>query len=145
MHELLQRLGRGDTRIMDMCTRSHRAWVDFFAELEGCDVGTLAARLSFFQRDIVKLFDSPKLGESMMAWGAFSSLFDTDAGWGHNEQRARELVQAFAMSNCTAEVKSEARSAAISYELEGGAPASHATQPANDRRDASSSIWLRTR
>lgn len=145
MHELLQRLGRGDARIMDMCTRSHRAWVDFFAELEGCDVGTLSARLSFFQRDIVKLFDSPKLGESMMAWGAFSALYDTDGGWGRNEQRARDLVQAFAMSNCTSEVKSEARSAAISYELEGGAPGVSSTMAANDRRDNGSSIWLRTK
>ena len=118
MHELLQRLGRGDANIMDMCSRAHVAWTEFFSELHTADVGTLAARLGFFQPTIVKIFDSPTLGESMMAWTAFAALYDTEAGWGANERRARELVDAFAVSNCTSEVKSEARSAAISYELD---------------------------
>lgn len=118
MQELLQRLGRRDTRILDMCAKANDAWLAFFAELEGADVGTLSARLGLFQRTITLIFDSPTLGESMMAWGAFASLYDTNTRWGANERRARDLVQAFAMSNCTAEVKSEARSAAISYQLD---------------------------
>jgi hypothetical protein len=124
MHELLERLGRGDANILEMCGRANDAWLAFFAELGGADVGTLSARLGFFQRTIVQIFDSPTLGESMMAWGAFASLYDTQVGWGRNEVRARELVTAFASSNCSEEVKSEARSAAISYELENtpGAP-----------------------
>ncbi len=117
MHELLERLGRRDAQIMEMWARSHDAWCAFFTELEGADVGTLSARLGFFQPTIVKMFDSPTLGESMMAWGAFASLYDTKNGWGRNEHRAHELIEAFARSNCSEEVKSEARSAAISYEL----------------------------
>jgi hypothetical protein len=118
MHELLERLGRGDTRILQMCSNAHQAWTDFFTELETADVGTLSARLGFFQPTVMKIFDSPTLGESMMAWTAFASLYDTKAGWGANERRALELFTAFAKSNCSAEVKSEARSAAISYELD---------------------------
>lgn len=118
MHELLQRLGRGDARILDMCARANQAWSEFFAELETADVGTLAARLGFFQRDMEKIFDTPTLGETMMPWTAFAALYDTENGWGGNERRALELVTAFAQSNCSAEVKSEARSAAISYELD---------------------------
>lgn len=118
MHELLQRLGRGDTRIIEMCARANQAWRDFFAELEGADVGTLAARLGFFQRDMGRIFDTPSLGETMMPWTAFAALYDTEGGWGPNERRALELVAAFAHSNCSAEVKSEARSAAISYDLD---------------------------
>ena len=26
MHELLERLGRGDARVMDMCARANTAW-----------------------------------------------------------------------------------------------------------------------
>jgi len=118
MQELLERLGRGDTRIMDMCARANREWASFFQELDGADVGTLAARLGFFQRTIQGVFDSQSLGESMMAWSAFGCLYDTQAGWGGNERRALDLCAAFARSNCSAEVKSEARSAAISYGLD---------------------------
>lgn len=118
MHELLQRLGRGDARILEMCAKSHKAWIEFFTELETADAGTVSARLGFFQRDMVRLFDSPKLGESMMAWTAFAALYDTETGWGPHEKRAMDLVMAFANSNCSAEVKSEARAAAISYELD---------------------------
>jgi hypothetical protein len=118
MHELLHRLGRGDSRIMDMCSRAHHEWVQFFHELEGADVGTLSARLGFFQPTIARIFDSPSLGESMMAWTAFAALYDINGGWNGNRQRALDLVAAFARSNCTKEVKDEARSAAISYDLE---------------------------
>lgn len=117
MHELLERLGRGDSAILDMCARADQAWTAFFVELHTADVGTLSARLGFFQPIIVKIFDSPSLGESMMAWTAFANLYDTKAGWGPNEQRVMELVTAFGRSNCSAEVKAEAQSAVISYEL----------------------------
>ena len=118
MHELLERLGRGDTRILDMCARANQAWSDFFTELETADLGTLSARLGFFQPALAKIFESPTLGESMMAWTAFANLYDTKAGWGRNEKRALELYAAFARSNCTSEVKEEAKAAAISYELD---------------------------
>lgn len=118
MHELLERLGRGDARILDMCAKANQVWRAFFAELEGADVGTLSARLGLMQPSVERLFDSKTLGESMMAWTAFASLYDTQRKWGANERRARDLVVAFAQSNCTPEVKAEARSAAISYELE---------------------------
>ncbi|MFT3727402.1 MAG: hypothetical protein QM759_06245 [Terricaulis sp.] len=139
MHELLERLGRGDTRILDMCARANQAWSDFFQELHGADNGTVAARLGFFQPSMVKIFDSPTLGESMMAWTAFASLYDTQTGWGANAKRAVDLYVSFQRSNCTPEVKSEARSAAISYEIdrlpgfpnELGAPA---PPPAEERR-----------
>ena len=118
MHELLERLGRGDTAIIGMCARANQAWTDFFAELQTADVGTLAARLGFFQPTIIKIFDDPRLGESMMAWTAFANLYDTNTKWGANARRALDLLAAFAVSHCSAEVKSEARSAAISYELD---------------------------
>ncbi|MDX2234028.1 MAG: hypothetical protein NW200_05980 [Hyphomonadaceae bacterium] len=118
MHELLERLGRGDTAIIEMCKRANDHWTAFFAELETADVGTLAARLGFFQPTIVRTFDDPRLGESMMAWTAFANLYDTQAKWGPNARRALELITAFANSHCSAVVKAEARSAAISYELD---------------------------
>jgi len=118
MHELLERLGRGDTRILDMCARANQAWSAFFTELQSADIGTLSARLGFFQPTVQKIFESPTLGESMMAWTAFANLYDTKTGWGPNEKRALELYAAFARSNCSAEVKDEAKAAAISYELD---------------------------
>lgn len=148
MHELLHRLGRGDTRILEMCSRAHNAWVDFFTELETADVGTISARLGFFQPQMIKIFDNPKLGESMMAWTAFAALYDVNKGWGPNEGRALELVAAFANSNCTAEVKSEARAAAISYELDRDFPRPHTANDAGAatmRDQFSMNGWKRIR
>jgi len=141
MHELLHRLGRGDARIMDMCARAHSSWSEFFTELQGCDSGTLAARLGFFQPTIMKIFDSPSLGESMMAWTAFAALYDIENGWGDNRKRALELVEAFSRSNCSKEVKDEARSAAISYELEVGSGGSDAYDPAVARGPRTGMNW----
>lgn len=118
MHELLERLGRGDTRIMGMFGAASQAWRDFLTELDGADTGTLGARLGFFQPSFEKIFESKTLGQSMMPWTGFASLYDTQGGWGPNQARALQLIQAFARSNCSAEVKEEARSAAISYSLD---------------------------
>lgn len=118
MHELLERLGRGDTHLIEMCQHANRAWRDFLEELNGADTGTLSARLGFFQPSIERIFESPTLGQTMMPWSAFAVLYDTQHGWGPNLQRARQLAEAFAASNCSKEVKDEARSCVISYELE---------------------------
>lgn len=122
MHELLERLGRGDTRLIEMCQRANEAWREFLQELNGADTGTLAARLGFFQPTVERIFDSPTLGQTMMPWSAFAVLYDTQNGWGPNLQRAKQLAEAFALSNCSKEVKDEARSCVISYELEPQAP-----------------------
>ena len=143
MHELLERLGRGDTRILDMCARANAAWNDFFAELHGADAGTVSARLGFFQPSVVGIFDSPTLGESMMAWTAFANLYDTQSGWGANGRRAVEMYIAFQGSNCTAEVKSEAKSAAISYEIDKlpGFPVDHGGAPPPPAEDHKKRGW----
>jgi hypothetical protein len=120
MHELLERLGRGDTRLIDMCREANRAWTDFLSELQGADTGTLSARLQFFQPTFKRIFESDTLGQTMMPWTGFAVLYDTQNGWGQNLERARQLADAFARSHCSDEVKSEARSAVISYELEPG-------------------------
>jgi hypothetical protein len=118
MHELLERLGRGDVRLIEMCQRANAAWRDLLSELNGADTGTLAARLGFFQPTIERIFESQTLGQTMMPWSGFAVLYDTQNGWGPNLQRARQLAEAFAASNCSKEVKDEARSCVISYELE---------------------------
>jgi hypothetical protein len=118
MHELLERLGRGDTRIIDMCREASRVWSSFLEELQSADTGTISARLGFFQKDFHRIFESDKLGQTMMPWTGFAVLYDTQQGWGQNLPRARQLAEAFARSNCASEVRSEARSAVISYELE---------------------------
>jgi|GEM_PF-2458680 len=137
MHELLERLGRGDARILDMSMRANAAWTAFFNELHGADIGTVAARLTFFEPQLAKVFDSPTLGESMMAWTAFANLYDTARGWGSNQKRVVELYISFQRSNCSAQVKEEARSAAISYGIDklAGFPAEPgAPSLAEDRR-----------
>lgn len=118
MHELLERLGRGDTRILEMCKNANKAWSDFLEELATADTGTISARLGFFQPTLQRIFESKSLGETMMPWTAFATIYDTKEGWGSNLPRALVLVEAFAKSNCSDEVRSEARSAAISYELD---------------------------
>jgi hypothetical protein len=118
MHELLHRLGRGDTRLINMFQEANRVWVDFLDELRTADTGTIAARLGFFQPTFQRIFESETLGQTMMPWTGFAALYDTDRGWGENLPRARQLADAFARSNCSEEVRSEARSAVISYELE---------------------------
>lgn len=118
MHELLERLGRGDMRLIEMCREANQAWTAFLEELRTADTGTLAARLGFFQPQFKRIFESDKLGETMMPWTGFAALYDTKTGWGDNLDRALQLADAFARSNCSEEVRAEARSAVISYELE---------------------------
>jgi hypothetical protein len=118
MQELLERLGRGDANIMAMCQEANRAWVDFLNELHGADSGTLSARLGFFEPQFTRIFGAKSFGQNMMAWTGFAALYDTQNGWGQNLNRAKELAEAFSRSNCSTEVKSEARSCVISYELE---------------------------
>lgn len=130
MHELLERLGRGDTRLIEMCQQANSAWREFLTELHGADTGTLAARLGFFQPSIERIFESQTLGQTMMPWSGFAVLFDTQRGWGANRERALQLADAFARSNCSQEVRDEARSCVISYELEPG----RAATPQNARR-----------
>jgi hypothetical protein len=118
MHELLERLGRGDVRLIEMCQQANRAWLDLLTELNGADTGTLAARLGFFEPTLERIFESKTLGQTMMPWSGFAVLFDTQNGWGANKERALQLAEAFARSNCSQEARDEARSCVISYELE---------------------------
>jgi hypothetical protein len=118
MHELLERLGRGDVRLIEMCQQANHAWREFLTELNGADTGTLSARLGFFQPTIERIFESKTLGQTMMPWSAFAVLYDTQNGWGPNKERALQLADAFARSNCSQEARDEARSCVISYELE---------------------------
>ena len=134
MHELLQRLGRGDTRLIDMCQQANRAWADFLGELHGADTGTLSARLQFFEPNFKRIFESETLGPTMMPWTGFATLDDIERGWGENKQRALQLAQAFALSHCSQEAKSEARSAVISYELEETPPAPPTSDKQQKRR-----------
>ncbi|MEZ5994641.1 MAG: hypothetical protein R3C25_02715 [Hyphomonadaceae bacterium] len=129
MHELLERLGRGDTRLIEMCQQANRAWADFLNELNGADTGTLAARLQFFQPTFKRIFDSETLGQTMMPWTGFAVLYDTQNGWGANIERARQLAEAFARSHCSQEVRDEARSCVISYELEPNRPQAPGAPP----------------
>jgi len=134
MHELLQRLGRGDTRLIEMCQEANRAWTDFLEELRTADTGTLAARLQFFEPNFKRIFESETLGSTMMPWTGFAALFDIERGWGENKQRALQLAQAFAQSHCSHEAKSEARSAVISYELEEGPTSPPSPAPEKKQR-----------
>lgn len=118
MHELLERLGRGDVRLIEMCQQANQAWREFLTELNGADTGTLSARLGFFQPTIERIFESKTLGQTMMPWSAFAVLYDTQNGWGPNKEQALQLADAFARSNCSQETRDEARSCVISYELE---------------------------
>src|SRR5262245_34171976 len=124
MHELLERLGRGDVRLIEMCQQANGAWREFLNELEGADTGTLAARLGFFQGKLQRIFESETLGQTMMPWSGFAVLFDSQNGFGGNLNRALQLAEAFQMSNCSQEVRDEARSCVISYELERAQPVS---------------------
>ncbi|MCX7360072.1 MAG: hypothetical protein NT015_18280 [Alphaproteobacteria bacterium] len=128
MHELLERLGRGDTRLIEMCQQANHAWREFLSELHGADTGTLAARLGFFQPSIERIFESKTLGQTMMPWSAFAVLYDTQNGWGPNKDRALQLAEAFARSNCSQEARDEARSCVISYELEPARPQGNSNQ-----------------
>jgi hypothetical protein len=120
MHERLERLRRGDTRLIDMCRQANQSWTEFLEELRTADTGTLSARLGFFEPHFKRIFETETMGQTMMPWTGFASLYDTQHGWRDNRDRALQLAEAFARSNCSQEVRDEARSCVISYELEPG-------------------------
>jgi hypothetical protein len=129
MHELLERLGRGETQVIDMCQEANRTWVAFLEELRAADTGTLSARIGFFPPTFHRIFGSAAFGDNMMPWTGFAALYDTNNGWGPNLERAQQLAEAFARSNCSEEVRSEARSAVISYQLEAAPRAGNVAPP----------------
>jgi hypothetical protein len=118
MRDMLHSLFYGDPLTLDRYKQAHRAWADFFTELETADVGTVSARLYFFQPVVEKIFGGREIGHSMMAWTAFAAMYDGKGGWGAHERRARELVAAFEASICSPEVKAEARDAAAFYKIQ---------------------------
>ena len=89
-----------------------------FMEIDDQILQLLHPRLGFFQPTIEQIFESKTLGQTMMPWSAFAVLYDTQNGWGPNKERALQLADAFARSNCSQETRDEARSCVISYELE---------------------------
>ena len=66
MHELLERLGRGDVRLIEMCQQANQAWREFLTELNGADTGTLAARLGRSVR-VTPACCSIALGDEVLA------------------------------------------------------------------------------
>ena len=119
MHYSLEELMAGNREIVGHYQRANAKWQEFFQTHRALGVKDWAQwltdqQLSFFEHQC----GGRLLGQEVMAWSGFATLYSTQVGFENNRPAAKRLVQAFAASMCSLEVKSHARAAALSYHLD---------------------------
>lgn len=116
MLDIIDRLKKGDREIADCFAAAEKKW-STISNISAMNVKTLAELLQSIQNDFESLCKNRNLGKSIMAWSAFAHIYTPSGGFGNNQKCAENLAQAFEASNCSFEVKSEAKDAARLYGL----------------------------
>jgi hypothetical protein len=118
MHYTVEELLKGNSKVARYYQVAKQKWDEFFETHRGQDVTEWAKWLTeqqiiFFEHEC----GGRGLGQEVMAWSGFGVLYSVQAGFADNRVLARQLVDAFAKSTCSLDVKSKARDAALSYHL----------------------------
>jgi hypothetical protein len=116
MHYTVEKLVEGDAEIVDCYKKAGDAWTHFFSENHDAGVEEWAKwigakQIPFFEHQC----GGRSVGQEVMAWSAFGSLYSTMIGFEGKEEMAVKLVKAAAKTSCSLEVKSHFRDAALSY------------------------------
>ena len=119
MHETLEELLKGDDDIVGFYVTAKEKWPELFQSMQQDPVQDWARwltvqQVAFFERQC----GGRRLGQEVMVWSSFAVLYSTQVGFGGNKALAIKLVEAFAKSGCSVEVKSKVRKALISYDLD---------------------------
>ena len=118
MHDSIEKLMAGDQAVAGYYEAAHTHWQTLLRDIDSVSVEDLAARLSSAQSWFERHCGGRWLGQEVMVWTAFATMYSTQSGWDGNEARGVKLAQAFAASMCSVEVKGGARRAAKSYYLD---------------------------
>jgi len=119
VHKTLERLIAGDEEIVTYFRRAAAIFDELYGPLRDADVKDWAKWLTDAQLDVEHVCAMDRgFGKEIMPWVAMAVLYSTAKGFENNRPLTIKLVQAFANSMCSAEVKSETRRVAQSYYLD---------------------------
>lgn len=119
MIDIISDLLRAPDDLSNQMQQAKAFWEDFFSKHGGDSVADLAKALAVAQMRVERLFRDRARGKEMMPISALGTLYLADEGWQTNgKDFPRKLMQAFAQSMCSLEVKSSAESAVKMYWLD---------------------------
>jgi len=118
MHDTIEKLMAGDLAIPGYFTAAQAHWKTLLHDIDTVSVDDLAKRLSSAQTWFESHCGGRWMGQELMEWTGFASMYSTQSGWDGNEARGVKLAKAFEASMCSIEVKGLARKAAKSYYLD---------------------------
>jgi hypothetical protein len=108
--------GRGG--VLRFYQRAKEIWTEILDEQRPLDAERLARELTARQPQFERECGGQWLGQEIMAVVGIGQFYTTQAGFGSHREEARILLEAFARSYCSLEVKYHARDAARQYGLE---------------------------
>lgn len=116
MHYTIEALVQGSAEIPHLYKRAGEKWAEFFKTHEKASTAEWskwisAQQIGFFEQHC----GGRLLGQEVMAWSGFGSLYSTATGFDDKAPLARKLAEAFEKSSVSLEVKSHAEEAAASY------------------------------
>ncbi|WP_434025714.1 hypothetical protein [[Pseudomonas] boreopolis] len=115
MQQILEHLKNGNPEITQFFVEAEELWTTLLADIDAVSITDLAERLHVKQPAFERICDDRHLGKILMAWSAFPHFYSCEVGFDENGKRAHKLMQAFANSFCSVEVKHAAKDAAEMY------------------------------
>lgn len=114
---IIEELKNGNHKVVDMFVELDKKWGEILDDIEILSVEDIAERLNISQHEIEGICDSRDLGKAIMPWSAFAHFFSCKVDYEDNAESAYKLKEAFAISQCSIEVKVGAEAAAKAYHV----------------------------
>jgi hypothetical protein len=119
MLALVERMLKGDTKVVDDFQKAVGFWREFFAKNRDLNDKDLATEIGHAQTGFEILLGWDRyFAKSIMPTAMMAALYDTDSGFEDNEKLARRALRATEQSKVSLEVKGTAlKVAALAYHL----------------------------
>lgn len=115
MEAILDELKNGNPDIPSFFFEAEKLWDRMLSDIDSISVQELAKRLQVQQHLFEAICEERHLGKMIMAWSAYPHFYSREACFDDNGKRTHKLMQAFAGSLCSVEVKHAAEQAAQMY------------------------------
>jgi hypothetical protein len=117
MHLTAEALYQGRPEILEWYKNARDRWNAIFKEINPLDVENLAERLTHEQKWFERNCGGKYIGREIMVVISVAQFYSTVSGFDDSGAKAKSVLDAFAHSLCSGEVKGKARSVAESYNL----------------------------
>jgi hypothetical protein len=117
MHHTIEILYQGNPEILEWYKRARDRWNAIFKEIDPLDGENLAERLTHEQKWFERNCGGKYIGREIMVVTSVAQFYSTESGFDDSGAKAKSIIDAFARSLCSGEVKGKAKSVAESYNL----------------------------